>query len=536
MKSIMLVDDDPHIIRALSEHIDWAALDLHVAGTAANGTEALELFYDLRPDLLMTDVYLPGMNGLELTRKLRGDYPNLPIIILSGYDEFENARAAMRWGVSHFLLKPAEVDEITSVLQEVMLEYDVRERHEQLESSYRQEIGRVLPYLRKQFMKELLTTRYRPDQLAQERMDYIGVKHQERVRAVSLQLNRPKFMARMKERDWQLLRYGAADIIREHAALYAQQSGHGQVELVDYSDRVFVLVLLEEQSTTALDALHTLLERMIQHIFTYLKIELSAGIGMCKPHLCDLMDSYLESCEALENAEFQGGRGIYYYEHDMLQQSPVPDHSAALRQWNDAWNDMRTDAALDIWHALRSQLESGSCLLPDVQVVAVSLFDTLIHSWNRRYPRLAPPLSMSDFLRDIQSKYVLSELTSWMDQVIHNWLEHIKREQAEKKSNRLVAQVKQYVEEHYAEEISFEAIARSLYVHPKYLSQLFKRMTGENFVSYLNQYRVERALALLESGQYMVYEVSEMTGFRNATYFSQVFKMVTGKSPSEIVR
>ncbi len=534
MKSILLVDDDPHIIRALSEHINWAALDLHVAGTAASGTEALELFYDLQPDLLMTDVYLPGMNGLELTRKLRGDYPNLPIIILSGYDEFENARAAMRWGVSHFLLKPAEVDEITSVLQEVMLEYDVRERHEQLELSYRQEVGRVLPYLRKQFMKELLTTRYRPEQLSRERMDYIGIQHRDQVRAVSLQLNRPKFVTRMKERDWQLLRYGAADIIQENAALYAQQQGQGQVELVDYSDRVFVLVVLEQHS--ALDTLHVLLERIIQQIFTYLKIEVSAGIGLCKSDLCELMDSYLESCEALENAEFQGGSRIYCYEHDMLKQSPVPDHSAALRQWNDAWNDMRTDAALDIWHTLRSQLESGHCLLQDVQVVAVSLFDTLIHSWNRRYPRLESPLSMSEFLRDIQSKYALTELTGWMDELIHHWLEHIQREQAEKKSNRLVAQVKQYVEQHYAEEISFEAIARSLYVHPKYLSQLFKRMTGENFVSYLNQYRIERALALLESGQYMVYEVSEMTGFRNATYFSQVFKMVTGKSPSEVVR
>jgi YesN/AraC family two-component response regulator len=90
----------------------------------------------------------------------------------------------------------------------------------------------------------------------------------------------------------------------------------------------------------------------------------------------------------------------------------------------------------------------------------------------------------------------------------------------EKKSNKLIAQVKQYVEEHYAEEISFEAIAKGLFVHPKYLSQLFKRVTGENFVSYLNGYRIQRALELLQSGHYMVYEVSEMTGFRNATYLS----------------
>lgn len=114
----------------------------------------------------MTDVYLPGMTGLEITQTLRRDHPHLPIIILSGYDEFENARAAMRWGVNHFLLKPAEVEEIESVLREVLLEQDVRERHERLEQTYKQEVGRVLPYLRKQFLHELLTTRYRADEPA----------------------------------------------------------------------------------------------------------------------------------------------------------------------------------------------------------------------------------------------------------------------------------------------------------------------------------------------------------------------------------
>lgn len=125
------------------------------------------LFHRMHPDVVMTDVYLPGMTGLEITQTLRRDHPHLPIIILSGYDEFENARAAMRWGVNHFLLKPAEVEEIESVLREVLLEQDVRERHERLEQTYKQEVGRVLPYLRKQFLHELLTTRYRADEPAQ---------------------------------------------------------------------------------------------------------------------------------------------------------------------------------------------------------------------------------------------------------------------------------------------------------------------------------------------------------------------------------
>ncbi|WP_405154741.1 response regulator [Paenibacillus sp. FSL K6-0108] len=533
MKTIMLVDDDPHIVKALTDHIDWSSIGLRIAGTASNGLDALELFQQLRPDLVMTDVYMPGLTGLEVTQTLRRDHPHLPIIILSGYDEFENARAAMRWGVNHFLLKPAEVEEIESVLREVLLEQDVRERREQLEQTYKQEIGRVVPYLRKLFLQELLTTRYREEELPAERMDYVGVRIPSQVRAVSLQLYRPAFLTRMKERDWQLLRYGAADIIQETVKEQTSQLNDCQVEIVDYSDQVFVLLLFDEKDR--LEQLESIVERMIDQIFTYLKIEMSAGIGTSKGHLCEVMDSYLESREALEKAEFQGGSRVYRYDSSNVLTPSTTDYSQLLRQWSESWADMRVDLAEEIWIQLRQLLDKGSGnSIQDVQVVAVSLFDTLIHSWNRHYPMLAPPLAMSNFLREIQMKYGLQDLICWMDGIIRNWMEQIRKEMGEKKSNKLVEQVKQYVEMHYAEEISFEAIAKGLFVHPKYLSQLFKRVTGENFVSYVNGYRIQRAMELLQSGHYMVYEVSEMTGFRNATYFSQVFKMLTGKSPSEV--
>lgn len=533
MKSIMLIDDDPHIVKALTDHIDWPSIGLRIAGTASNGVDALEMFQQLRPDLVMTDVYLPGMTGLELTQALRRDHPHLPIIILSGYDEFENARAAMRWGVNHFLLKPAEVEEIESVLREVLLEQDVRERHEQLERTYKQEIGRVVSYLRKLFLHELLTTRYREEELPAERMDYVGIRIPSQVRAISLQLYRPAFLTKMKERDWQLLRYGAADIIQETIKEQISQINDCQVEIVDYSDQVFVLLIFDEKDP--LEQFESIVERMIDQIFTYLKIEMSAGVGTSKGHLCEVMDSYLESREALEKAEFQGGSRVYRYDASGALTPSATDYSLLLRQWSESWADMRTDLAEEIWIQLRKLLdEGGGTSIQDVQVVAVSLFDTLIHSWNRHYPMLAPPLAMSLFLREIQSKYGLQDLICWMDGIIRNWMEHIRKEMGEKKTNKLVEQVKQYVEMHYAEEISFEAIAKGLFVHPKYLSQLFKRVTGENFVSYVNGYRIQRALELLQSGHYMVYEVSEMTGFRNATYFSQVFKMLTGKSPSEV--
>lgn len=144
-------------------------------------------------------------------------------------------------------------------------------------------------------------------------------------------------------------------------------------------------------------------------------------------------------------------------------------------------------------------------------------------------------MSMAEFLQAVSGYYNSRSLTEWMGQTFPEFLRAAFTEMNVKK-NRLVESVKSYVEAHYNQEISFMGLAQELHVHPKYLSQLFKRISGENFVSYLNQYRIGRAIEFLQSGQHMMYEISEMVGFNNPAYFSQVFKMVTGRSPSDYMK
>ncbi|MEI7025922.1 response regulator transcription factor [Paenibacillus sp. y28] len=541
MKSILLVDDDPHIMKALTRHIRWNELGLQIAGTASDGLQALELFRTLRPDMVMTDVYIPGLNGLELTQALRKECPGLPIVILSGYDEFENARTAMRWGVNHFLLKPASVDEIEAVLRDVITEQDVLEQKRKLELAYKQEIGKIQPYLREKLLLELLTTRYRPDELLKERFDYVGLSIPQQVLAVSLQLSRPGFVTKLKERDWQLLKFGAGNIIRETLEQELSTVSHLEGHVLDYSDELFVLLMFSHADAPPEKELPELTVQMtgriVDKISTYLKMEATAGIGSVRVQLCEVIDSYLESREALETAEFQGMSRVYPYEGDSRSGREADDYTQLLKQWNDAWSLLDPDKAEETWGILRDMLrEEASGTVQDTYTVFVSLFHSLIYSWNSHFPVLPPPIAMKQFLQEIQQHYALKELIGWMDTMVEVWLQAVRQELSEKKSNRLVDSVKAYVVAHYAEEISFAALAKGLYAHPKYVSQLFKRVTGENFVSYLNRYRIERAVELLQSGRHMVYEVSEMVGFNNATYFSQVFKMITGKSPSEYLR
>ncbi|GBF71888.1 DNA-binding response regulator [Paenibacillus sp. 598K] len=558
MRTVMLVDDESHIVDALSRHVGWERLQLRVVCTAADGEEAYRQFLAVRPELIITDVNMPGMNGLELAEALRAEDAELPIVILSGFDEFEHARQAMRFGVHHFLLKPASVIEIEAVLEEIVQELDTAEEKRRLEERYRHELDRMLPYLREKFLYDLLTTRYQSHELDEERLAFLGIRMPRQAIAVSLRITRPALLVRLGERDWQLLRFGADNMLRE--LLQEMTTGTSvQGDLVNDSDNLFVLLLMDTEDTedtkdtgqageieTAdqedeAERLAELAERLAlsatEKIAALLKIEAVAGIGASRSSLHELIDSYLESRSALEAAEFLGASRVHPYTEWAKLDTDFDRYGSLLKRWSETVAAREPEKVRELWRELHERLrgESGGSMV-DVQTICVSLFSSLMLSWNDAFPQQEPPCSMSRFLQEIQQQFSLERLTGWLDGLICGWLEQMTQELSGRRGNRLVDCVERYVEEHYSREISFAAIAAELFVHPKYLSQLFKRVTGQNFVQYLNNYRVRKAIHYLQSGQHMIYEVSEMVGFNNPTYFSQVFKMITGKSPSEYVR
>ncbi len=535
----MLVDDEPHILEALQHHIGWAGLNLRVIGTAVSGTEAYKLCRELRPDLVMTDVYMPGMSGLELVQQLRAELPDIRIVILSGFEEFENARQAMRYGVDHFLLKPAGVKEIEAVLGEIMQDMDVAEQKKRLEERYKREVDRMLPYLREKLFYELLTTRYQQDELPNERLEYLEIEKPRRIVAVSLRITRPAFLTKLRERDWQLLRFGAGNIAEE--MLRDELSGWPEIQgfVIDYSENVLVLLLFqrEEADEPLYRAAEALSRKTTEKIMTYLKIEAIAGIGSIRSGICEVIDSYLESREALEAAEFQGAARVYSYREWSQLQSSADSYTPLLKMWNDVLPGKDMDKVEGKWAAIHAELQAKTqTTLTELQTFGVGLWSSMILFWNEQFPLTPPPYTMSQFLQDIHTRYTHNEFVKWLDELVNMWIQGCIKEFMGRKSNRLVEKIKEYVEMNYDQEISFAAISKELYVHPKYLSQLFKRVTGENFVNYLNRFRIRKAVEYLQSGQHMVYEVSEMVGFNNPAYFSQVFKIVTGKSPSEYMR
>ena len=270
MRTVMIVDDETSVVQGLIEHIPWSDLGLAVTMSAVDGQEALEKIRITQPDIVITDVYMPKMDGLTLIQHLREEFPDIYIVIHSGYDEFDNARIAMRYGVQYFLLKPSMVAEITNVLREVTREMDVQEKQQQLITQFEAEQQTYLHYMQDAFIREMLVTRYKEQDIPVEKLKLLQLDMNTPVVVATIALIRPPYLTKSKEREWQLIKYGSSNIVREMIR-EAQVNGRLAIHMVDYSEQSLVLVFFAKHpEVDLLEASKRITAGMVDNILLYL--------------------------------------------------------------------------------------------------------------------------------------------------------------------------------------------------------------------------------------------------------------------------
>lgn len=539
LKTVMIVDDEPGVIKGLCDHVPWAELGLTVAKTAGDGAEAFAHIRAQQPDIVITDVYMPKMDGLTLIQQLHEAYPHIQVVIHSGYDEFDNARLAMRYGVQHFLLKPATMGDIATVLQACKQDIIVHEKQQSLLSRFEEQQHDYMQYSKDALLREMLVTRYQSSNMLTEKLALLHLTGEEMVLAASLQLMRPPYLTKSKEREWQLMKFGSGNIIEE--MIQASEGIEGITShAIDYSDSTFVIVLFAKRAELDLEAISKqMMSKMIEHILLYMKLSLSVGIGSVKHGVHELINSYLESQHALEAVDFLGMNQVFTFKEVHGTQPTRGYHYPfdILREIYSAIHNRESERIKAIWQQFEQEhLASNTLPLFVTQNICISLLGVLMTDHVSGQALQEQMQDMTTWITDIQNKRSNDELCVWMRQRIDDWLTCERAAHSGSKSHVLIQKLKEYVRNHYDEEVTLTEIAESLYVNRNYLSQLFKRMTGETFVAYLNKYRIEKAKERMRENHYLISEISEMVGYQNPTYFSHVFKSITGKSPSEFYK
>lgn len=517
---LMLVDDEEEVRQAVIRKLDWDHLGFEVVGEASNGEEAIEMAEALEPDVIITDIKMPFMDGLELCRRVKRQLPGTRIAILTGFDEFEYAREAITQQVEEYILKPIDADQLASVFSRIRASLDDEIAGRRDMEKLRRHYQESLPAIRQQALQELLGGSPPVDTLIE---DY---------QAYGLSMEADAYCAAVIQYECEgeegqflsvSLRNLVADILPAAPRHY----------IVHLPRRIVILFLL-----SAGDSVQSINEAL-RPVFPFgrklTSMKLHIGIGGIYPQPQSLARSYEEACDALEYRFLLGGdQCIYIGDIEPgtgAEYSPDPAYGeAVLRQIKIGSREDLRQAVTDLIGHLRASNISPQ----QYQIYFVELFTgflKLVRTYriNEKDARLDQLFAEGVTMRfhDLQG------LDAWLMAFCDN-LRLLARQERKDSISLLIDKAKDILDTQYMDgDLSLEAVCAQLNVSHAYFSTMFKKETGQGFVGYLTGLRMEKAVELLETTDDKTYLIAGKIGYSDPNYFSYVFKKRFGVSPSK---
>ncbi|WP_426452610.1 response regulator transcription factor [Paenibacillus sp. S-38] len=538
MWKIAIIDDDRNVLEGMKRAIPWEELNSEWAGEALNGEEGLHMIHSHDPDIVITDIYMPVMNGLEMIEKLRERDFHGKVIILSGYSDFEYARQALRLNVSDYLSKPVSIPTLKTILGKVIEELkgeEQRSRQEELE----QKLAVYEPFIQKEWVKSAaagtLDSFYHQEGMLPPA--YRFWTEREHV-VVGIDVVRDFRASEVSLTDWNLFRFAISNIASEIAGdLFAA------FEYTDLHSTRSALVIHPQKGESAegvQQRLERLGTRLIDCVGGYLKLVIRVGVGTVKEHWPDIPDSTEEAFRAIDLQEERMAPGYELYGSGAAGKSGVqPVRMRPVKFYLElagAIKSSQLQQAQGIVDDYMRQLEERGDLTPgDLQMLAGELWGILAYTLYETGQVLDDLFGGGQIAKEKAGLTKPGQLAEWLKDKI-SVICSSRELKGSGKHRKAVEFMVGYIHEHYAEDITLGELADKLLISRNYLAIIFKNVTGEAFNSYLARVRIEKARELLLERNMLVYEVAEKVGYKNVPYFSTLFKKFTGMNPTELVK
>ncbi|WP_281888814.1 response regulator [Paenibacillus sp. YYML68] len=527
---IVVLDDEPIIRQGIIHKIGQTGLPVEVVGEAGDGRAGLELVRTLRPDLVVTDIHMPAMDGLTFIQEAQELNSSLRFIILSGYDDFDYAKRAIRYGVSDYLLKPLEEEELYAALSAQIERMEVQEqRLKQVEEL------KALAETSQEAARQQTLTQYLQDDDMDITDEAIRTLEQSCVLFTAAVLQMEPFTTphqSFAEGEDALIWFAIKNIVTERF-----ESRGIQGVLVHHSlDRdqlVYVLGLKEKQDNVSV--LSTL-EAISYGIRQYLKLNVTIGIGPYQEKLHKIKESYREARSLTRNAIVHGNNRIYTWSHSAARAAQRKtiignEDGKLLESWLKGLEKDKVSRWLERRLGAIAQDPESTFLM--VEWFCVDLY-VYLHKFllaNADESEWAIG-EMEDLLRGLQQAKDWRDVMLRMNELATNAIFLLSKTNTAAGKD-IMESVRLYIQHHYAESIQLQSIAERFYIHPNYFSKRFKEKYGESFVDYLNSVRMKEAAVLLSTTDLKVREISERVGFDDAAYFGSVFRKRYGQTPTQ---
>ncbi|BBI31615.1 response regulator transcription factor [Cohnella abietis] len=534
MLSMVIVEDERTTLEGLRTLIDWESLGIRICGEAENGLAALRLLEHETIDLLLTDIRMPLMDGLQLITEIRERGWDIACVVLSGYGDFEYAQQALRLGVSDFLIKPCSPREIRSVFEKIATRLAEKQQQNDLLRGLQQRLHTSLPLVKSQLIRQWLHSPAQVTDDRQEQMKQAGLSiSSEHILTLVIRMDGCTIeKLHYNRNDTELLGFAAANIVRETLEHTLRQP----VEVVKEQGDIVVVIngLLEWCEPKLMEGL----ARLNANLDEYLRVSVSIGISQSQPSINDLCEGYREAIEALE-LRFYRGTGSTYFYRDLEERTSNAGGDAALWKLEQSTlehlrSGLYAEALNDTEQWLITLQETDAPSRSQVNARTLSFLNQMAQL--ELEPSHSPdPLRGWDHLEEgINRTETLEELASFVYRFIRQLVQSLNPHKTPK---RKVQQALDLIAEQNAMPgLSLASVSKALFVSSTYLSTLFKQELGINFLDYVHQFRIEKAKALLQSADCKIQTVAKEVGYFDEAHFTKTFKKWTGILPSQYRR
>lgn len=537
MYKVVLVDDEILTREAIAENTPWEDAGFMLAGTAENGKDAIAIIDSVHPELVITDITMPVMDGLDLSKYIRDNHPGTSVIIISGYNEFEYAKRALSYGVMEYLLKPFTPNEFMNTLVKARESLSKKITKEAQIETLKAEKEMNKTKLQKLFVQDLLEGRATSRNLISQ-MENFGMSTIFKYQAVVFVAinNAGNFYSAMKqtpETD-ELLNFAIANIIGELI-----EGREGVLQFIS-TDEKGIYVFSADTKEGLIAKIKQMGRLFIGSVRKYLEVEISIIVGDTVENIADWPVSFSSAGNALKNV-FSISKESFVFSSDINQREDNTEKDVLLTAYADklienlkhGGKDKLHNICQDLFDELRAcHFEKGDIIF---RIQNIS-FAMLMQLKGVLDPAQQLHAQNHEFFQTMQHCRHISELERQFGEFVD--FIHDQVSVGFMSSNQKLAfMAKEYIENNYdREDLSLNDVCSFLGMSPSYFSVVYKNETGETFIETITRVRMERAKDLLLDSTKKNYEIAEQVGFADPHYFGSVFKKYTGMTPTEYAK
>jgi len=544
MIELLLVDDESYVTESLARTIPWTEMGIRAVHQAASGAEALQILEQHAIDIIVTDISMPGMTGLQLIEEAGERWPNIRSILLTGYSDFHYAKKAIQLQAFDYILKPVSDEEfiksVSGAIESLKDEWEEHDKYHLLLYNRKSDYT----VLRANLMHDLLLGRVMSERTLNSKLAEYEISFETDAPAVMMLIQLGKHYTAMDHHSVSLMEYAigniAEELFKDQFRVWFCKAPHDCLILLAEMkpDWVQEMEMQDNYHDERKKVLRAAISNFRTNVSNYLKGDISIIVTEWFTFPESITAAYRGALSSMYLAAHNDSEGSVVYleerQHpreditikslEVLYRPPTLIHLLESKQW-DAARQKIEDVFRDM-EAARFSREH----LYEVFLSITNAFMYIAHKGGQFISRIdqyaLDPLLTQSIIASFD------KLQDWAFEMLGKLQKELSESDQYTKSY-IIKQVHELVGSHSGHDLSVKTIADHVYLHPVYLSKIYKAETGEGLGDYIIRMRMERALYLLKNTNKKIYEITTELGYQNPQYFSKMFKKHYGMTPNE---